>query len=995
MALVSLLLTAGLLSLCVAEEFFVTPNSAQPCPQPCQTLDQYAQDTFPFGGHTNISLIFLEGVHNLTSNNLYILEVDEITFQPQATDLPPAGGNPAVVRANGYNILLDSTKISLYKMTFEGVSIQVGRLTSTSSHTTIISGCEIRYGELSVFTTNIGKVQIDLTNSFLRGGHTALSGVSINSQDDYGSYTMSIHNCSISQYTGHGIYISTGSVFITITDTEIYENTQGGLISGIHTVLLDNSAIFDSEYYGLLLYFVNMTIRNSRISANEIGISSINSSLNIRDTIIKENELGVVVLAVSNMVAGSEETITQAFIEMDHCFFIQNSLIGVALSYYEARAIFRGCVFTDNEGSPILAYQSSFELSGRTVFYNNTAERGAGLALYSSTVHFGPGSSTTFINNTAKEYGGAIYFSSLPPLLPAVLTAVESGNNSASISLYGVNVMNQECFFSVDDGTQQVIVFAGNDALLGGMDIFGPTIASYLPQCSLIETELTTFLFDESELRTLQISSDPTRVCFCVSGIPQCENKAYLIQNETRYPGESFTVSVVLVGFNYGRVAGTVYANTLDSQAGVISGNQFVQGVRYKYCDNLTYTISSDQTSNFAIIALTAQEKETQQNEAEISLREIYAPLCQPGVLLPCTALLNTPVYINVTLEACPLGFRLNEKSRVCDCDQNLAKIRDTGRTLLGCEIKNRTGYINREGTLWVGVDTNENNTDIYYWHRNCPNNFCNHLRTAINLKKPDEQCSSNRAGVLCGRCQPGYSLQLGGNKCIAECSNSYLALLIVFALLGVQLVALIKLLDLTVTSGTINGLIFYANVVWRNNAILFPQDKQSVGYFIITVPIAWMNLDFGIETCFGQNLNQLTKTGLQFVFPVYIWCIAGLIIIISHYSTRATRLFGNNSVAVLATLFLISYGKMFKNITDVFTFADVTDSSGDIHKVWSLDGNVPYGSAGHIALIIIALLFLFFFWLPSTLTLSLVPFLRSMSHLRPFRWIGTLLPFF
>ena len=161
----------------------------------------------------------------------------------------------------------------------------------------------------------------------------------------------------------------------------------------------------------------------------------------------------------------------------------------------------------------------------------------------------------------------------------------------------------------------------------------------------------------------------------------------------------------------------------------------------------------------------------------------------------------------------------------------------------------------------------------------------------------------------MCGKCRAGYSLKLGGNKCI-ECNNNYITLLIVFVVLGILLVALIKLLDLTVTSGTINGFIFYANIVWRNNAILFSlQDRQNIGYYIITVPIAWINLDFGIETCFSENLDQLTKTGLQFAFPVYIWCIAGLIIIMCHYSTRATKLFGNNSVAVLATLLLLSYG--------------------------------------------------------------------------------------
>ena len=131
-------------------------------------------------------------------------------------------------------------------------------------------------------------------------------------------------------------------------------------------------------------------------------------------------------------------------------------------------------------------------------------------------------------------------------------------------------------------------------------------------------------------------------------------------------------------------------------------------------------------------------------------------------------------------------------------------------------------------------------------------------------------------------------------------------------------------------------------------------------------------------------------------MFPVYIWCIAGLIILISHYSTRATKLFGNNSVAVLSTLFLLSFGKLFRNITDVFSYAEVHESNGDINKVWSLDGNIQYAATpGHIVLIVVALLFLILFLMPFTVALLLVPFLKAKSHLRPFHWINTLKPFF
>jgi len=70
-------------------------------------------------------------------------------------------------------------------------------------------------------------------------------------------------------------------------------------------------------------------------------------------------------------------------------------------------------------------------------------------------------------------------------------------------------------------------------------------------------------------------------------------------------------------------------------------------------------------------------------------------------------------------------------------------------------------------------------------------------------------------------------------------------------------------------------------------------------------------NLDFGIETCFYNGLDTYSKTWLQFVFPVYLWVLVGLMIIVSHYSHRFAKLLSNNPVSVLATLILLSYTKI------------------------------------------------------------------------------------
>ena len=104
-----------------------------------------------------------------------------------------------------------------------------------------------------------------------------------------------------------------------------------------------------------------------------------------------------------------------------------------------------------------------------------------------------------------------------------------------------------------------------------------------------------------------------------------------------------------------------------------------------------------------------------------------------------------------------------------------------------------------------------------------------------------------------------------------------------------------------------INGIIFYANIVWIYQSIFFPQDmKMNALLVFLRIFIAWNNLDFGIEACFVDGLTAFGKTWLQFVFPLYIWAVAGLIVIATRRSTRLTNLLGSRAVPVLVIRFAL-----------------------------------------------------------------------------------------
>ena len=222
---------------------------------------------------------------------------------------------------------------------------------------------------------------------------------------------------------------------------------------------------------------------------------------------------------------------------------------------------------------------------------------------------------------------------------------------------------------------------------------------------------------------------------------------------------------------------------------------------------------------------------------------------------------------VQVAFLPCPDGFR--QRDEECVCDKRFEKY------CAQCIIGKENNFIKRKktDTFWMSISKSAN--DSYLGLISCPAVYCTSDTVNIPLGNLDTQCASHRTGVLCGQCSDNYSLKLSSSRC-AQCSNHYLGLLIPFTLAGIVLIVFLSVFKLTVAYGMINSLILYANIVQVNRRLFFPIDAVN----ILTVFIAWLNLDLGIETCFFDGLDAYIQTWLQFAFPFYIWILIGLIIL-------------------------------------------------------------------------------------------------------------------
>ena len=638
-------------------------------------------------------------------------------------------------------------------------------------------------------------------------------------------------------------------------------------------------------------------------------------------------------------------------------------LINYQMFILQSTILFSGNTeFTDSyQNSAFLSLSSTIVLSGNVLFVNNSAIKGGAMTFYSSTLKIVSGASVSFINNSALDRGGAIF---IDPAFFQELVLMKLTSHF-------------DCFYQVIDSEHSddktcTLRFANNSAKYGGNDIYGASLSSdFCPEFQYCQLEVG---------KSSSVSSDPTRVCLCDdSGVPQCNNNSFIFVNLEVHPGEIFTVSAILVGGDFGPTIGVIQANILPSAVGLP-----VPSMREHMYSQLTHSSECCTLLNYSL-----HSSYSMQNEIVMHLTALHTDIKDERNQDCIGDKYTTPVYFNITLLRCGPGFTLLGDPPGCDCYPELT---DNG---IRCEVADKTGYFSWTNNLWMNT---EFDTDGVMYNEYCPFDYCNKTTTHINLQLyADSQCTFNRAGRLCGGCREGYSLAIGSSYCIHCPNNNNLALLIFFAAAGFLLVFFISAFNLTVTQGMINGLIFYANIVWIYQSIFFPLDmKTNALLMFLKIFIAWVNLDFGIETCFVNGLTAFWKTWLQFIFPFYIWAIAGLIVVATRHSTRLTNLLGSRALPVLVTLILLSYLKLLRIVASALEFSTIiyTDNvNRSTLVVWSVDGNMAYFGLPHVFLFLAGLATLLLLWLPYTLQLFLMQWLRKLDHLKCLKWINRFHP--
>ena len=778
------------------------------------------------------------------------------------------------------------------------------------------------------------------------------------------------------------------------TSCQFVNNTSLQSASGV--VYISDSQLFISGECSFILNYGPLQIVSSK--ATVLGHVKMNNNTN-----------GAISCSKSDFIVDTDSVlfVSQNKAEYGGGMFLNrcNLLIYSPLHVVNNVATFGGGVYSYESGIICkigLTYPSIF----LPKFSNNTAtQNGGGLYLTGSNIVIDYFCYFHIDSNTAQLSGGGLYLNQYSKILltksasnnhmPWLVELVFS-NNSATTGggVYISDINNAEAMCTTTKSVDEPLRLSGcfiqtlrtypvssyktnginfvntffnnNEASITGKDIYG----GFLDRCTIysnaeyylsnktfgaIEYILNTVQFDglnftepfnKSKL-SVHISSAPLQLCFCFGENVVC-NSTYNYPNVTMEKGGVLQLRVVAVNQIGDPMSGTV----ITSFSKKSSLSRLKEGQEYQHIENCCTDLLFNVYSNVGAVELI---------------------LFAEG---PCTdrGISRREVSINFSPCICPIGFEDNSSpiDCKCGCDKRLIPY------IINCYVAHKTIEIKN---IWV--DFVNNSDGVGFVISSCPFDYCVKGPVNISFESLDEECANNRSGVLCGECQQGLSLVFSSSRCI-KCSNYYLFLVIPFGLLGVLLVVFILMLNMTVTEGTINGLVLYANILAANGSIFLPFELPN----FLTVFISWINLDFGIESCFFDGMDSYVKLMLQLAFPIYLLFLISLIIFLSEKSTWFTSIISRRKpVPTLCTLILLSYSKLLRMIVASLQFRTLYYSDQFVDTVWLYDGNVMYTAAKHIPRFIIALIILLLGILYTSLLLFWQPlnqFSNCLKESRP-----------
>ena len=616
------------------------------------------------------------------------------------------------------------------------------------------------------------------------------------------------------------------------------------------------------------------------------------------------------------------------------------SIAGI-MSFGEARLTMSGkVVFSKNNGTSLSAIQTLVKIStGADVsFCDNMGEYGGAMRLISySEILLMDNSTLSFIRNSASAKGGAVYVD-----LTAQTIVASTGYQDCFLYFREVNIFcNTEYPCTNISETGAKVQFINNTAPLAAT-VFGSTLSCawatpimhQFPGGANVYDILdqhysNIFVFRDKPVGIEQVATDTDILKLVQPLDPQAQILA---------PGEIVSMEVVALDRFRQHIPNVISSRSDDATI-------------YSYLNDTNFSSleNANDTTVYLHLATHNNRNVSSTSRVTVAIISVSSPAQFP---------------LNLFLRPCYLGFQYNSHIRSCECSKALQDHN------ISCDPASSVWEVPSDN--WLGpVDTVMSNSSSTLVLMNCNEDFCKSGIKYIHPKMDSYslQCTDgyNRIGLGCGECAENYSLVFGSNRCL-QCSDNFLAIIPAFALAGLLLMVALLCLPLRISEGYLNGALLYSNIITLFSSSLLTS--QGVASYLTFFIASILSLDLGFELCFYNGMSAFARTGLQFVFPVYLFLLIQLVVLVGRLF-RLPAWFGTAIPNTFATLLILCYSRISAVCFDILspTFISVIPNDNDTNEYisirWSLNPAIHYFQGFHGVLCVVALILVIVYLIP------------------------------
>ena len=906
-------------------QYYVSDDCSSVTQSPCHPLSVYAGDMSQY----NNSIFYFIGTSDI-NDDVNMTAVRNVTLH--GLDQSRLNGS----RSNKRSIhIYNSSHVIISNMSVYNFGVMARSSNNISITNSLFNGIEAVKPLFYIELNNIFDVKVS-SSVFIRHGVNIVYKPLPECSTELPHYSLIVTNVTLNYSwmvlsTYHGASYNLSAIFHNYYNI-LYSHSGFVLGHSLFSFNIKNSS-FRSRLHAGCPFNIEFRENPKSVECKFPGIQLV-STFVIEDSQFCNNSQGIEILKYAYF----PRTLSNHFIIfMKSCLIANNVYTGLSIDEKFMTSLQINITDTKligNGGNEIL-HSNSISLSNVTVA-NSTS---TGLSLTASSVTIN--NDLIFKNNTGVV-GGGLAINGSSRLIVSSSANLEFIGNHASYKGGGFYVEESSGSDITLDASNIPLTLINNSAGIFGDDIYGYTTNNGSNQFNLTNPSI-------SSTGVVQ------KIQFC--NYTKLKNAS----DKQIYPGQALKFHITLFGYDY--------FGSLNITDGILE-------IRDGLTPDSTHTVGHTYARS--------------KPDSDCSLVE-YKPNHPPSHVkhtMLFASKTSDSIYWDYIVNECPIGFSIDisQGRFICACSQSVSRENVTcDRTSLN---------ITHNGLLWIGTydtstpfNANANNLNACIINEDCLL-YCSPNPVTFQLNDTDTQCVDNRGHRMCGSCTEGYSLLMGSNKC-GQCHDNYMmiAWIALFAVMGVLLVVLLIALNLTVSVGTLNGLLFYANIV----KLYEPVFSRKGALPVLSQVISWINLDFGFEICFYNGMDSYAKQWLQFAFPLYLWIIIIIIIQLCRRYSKISRLMGSHAVPVLSTLFLLSYTKLVRTIVIVLHKREVTlhctNESVRSVSLWYEDPNVEYAKGKHAGLFGFALLVSVFFVIPYTLFLLLNSFYEKyLSNFKIFR---------